>query len=300
MADDGIPTARDGGTSTGGGDGALLRTFQGLRQQSQKWSSYFPVYESLFARFAGRSDLTIVEIGVMDGGSLVMWRSYFGDRARIIGVDYSPTAERMREQGFEIFIGDQSSPAFWSEFFATVGPVDIVIDDGGHTNAQQIRTVDGCLDHIRDGGVIVVEDVHASYLPEFGNPSRYSFLRFAMQLVERIQRRNPRLEDARRDRWTAQVHGVSFHESIVCFHIDRRLCGPVAHLTSGEARIDAINYWNVDTRLLDLDTVARWRGRLERLPFAGALRALYHALDRWTIRLHLWRENRSLRHYFRG
>src|SRR3954468_4665493 len=115
----------------------LAEIFSGLQQKSVKWSSYFPVYQHLLERYRAKPDLVFVEIGVLNGGSLYMWRSFFGDQARIIGIDYSPTAERMREKGFEIFIGDQSSPEFWSDFFAAVGPVDVVVDDGGHTNKHQ-------------------------------------------------------------------------------------------------------------------------------------------------------------------
>ena len=39
-----------------------------------------------------------MEIGVLGGGSLFMWRDYFGPKARIIGVDLNPNAKTMKTQ----------------------------------------------------------------------------------------------------------------------------------------------------------------------------------------------------------
>ena len=45
-----------------------------------------------------------------------MWRSYFGKKARIIGIDLNPTAKKWEKYGFEIFIGNQADPFFWNSF----------------------------------------------------------------------------------------------------------------------------------------------------------------------------------------
>src|SRR4051794_39768286 len=50
-----------------------------------KWRHYFPVYERHLARFVGQ-EVHIVEVGVFSGGSLEMWKEYFGPGARIYGV----------------------------------------------------------------------------------------------------------------------------------------------------------------------------------------------------------------------
>ena len=164
----------------------LQRVFSELKQKSLKVDSYFPIYHSLFEPYRDRPNLVFVEVGVLNGGSLVMWRELFGPTARIIGIDYSPTAERMRDKGFEIHIGDQGSPQFWEKFFHEVGSIDVLLDDGGHTNKHQITTVESALDHIKDGGMIVVEDTVTSYLKQFGNPSRYSFMNYAKLVADKI------------------------------------------------------------------------------------------------------------------
>lgn len=189
---------------------------------SIKHSTYFSVYDELLTPFRDRP-ITFVEIGVLHGGSLAMWRRFLGPSARIIGVDLDPGAKRWEADGFEIAIGDQGDPAFWAEFFARVGPVHVLLDDGGHTNRQQVVTVVSALPQIRDGGLLIVEDVHASYLADFGNPSRWSFMSYVRRVIDAIQTRYPELS-ASRPAIAGLVYSVLCYESIVAFRIDRSRC----------------------------------------------------------------------------
>ena len=84
---------------------------------SLKHSAYFQVYEELLSQYRNKK-ITFVEVGVLNGGSLFMWRDFFGPEARIIGVDFNPLAKRWEADGFEIFIGSQSSPDFWRDFLS--------------------------------------------------------------------------------------------------------------------------------------------------------------------------------------
>ena len=97
-----------------------------------KHTTYFHAYDELFMQYRGQK-IVFVEIGVLGGGSLFMWRDFFGKNARIIGVDLNPEAKKWEDFGFEIFIGSQSDETFWENFIEVVGPVDVVLDDGGHT-----------------------------------------------------------------------------------------------------------------------------------------------------------------------
>ena len=118
-------------------DQDLLTLFNQSEYYALKYKNYFPIYEKLFSKFKGKK-ITFIEIGVLSGGSLFMWRKFFGDQARIIGIELNPAAKRFEKDGFEIHIGNQSDENFWKDFFQKVGEVDIILDDGGHTNFQQI------------------------------------------------------------------------------------------------------------------------------------------------------------------
>jgi len=145
---------------------------------SVKHKNYFSIYEELFSGYVGKK-VTFVEIGVLSGGSLFMWKNFLGDKARIIGIELNPVAKKWEKHGFEIFIGDQGSGIFWKNFFEKVGKVDIVLDDGSHTYKDQIVTVKECVPFINNGGKMVTEDTHSSYQKKFGYPDKYNFTNFS-------------------------------------------------------------------------------------------------------------------------
>lgn len=193
-----------------------FKTFQSyLRSpyRSLKHSTYFFAYDWLFGRYVGKP-ITFVEIGVLGGGSLFMWRDFFGPQARIIGVDLNPNAQKWREHGFEIYTGSQSDPDFWAEFSREVGAIDVVLDDGGHTYQQQIVTCECLLPSVKDGGMMVVEDTHTSYMEGFGDP-QHSFMEYVKRLIDAQQRRNSKVAGATDERfWSVEIF-----ESIVALKV---------------------------------------------------------------------------------
>lgn len=201
---------------------SLREAYENVSYLSIKYDSYFDAYEELLAKYRGK-EITLVEIGVFNGGSLFMWREFLGPSARVIGVDLNPDAKIWEKHGFEVYIGDQADERFLRDLFQNVGPVDVVIDDGGHTNLQQIATTHIAVTHIRDGGLLIVEDVHTSYFREFGNPWRRSFVNFAYWITDCINSRAFALRTMG-THYSSRVHRVSFFESIVAFHINATLC----------------------------------------------------------------------------
>lgn len=186
--------------------------------KSIKHSTYFDCYDYLFEGFRGK-DITFVEIGVLGGGSLFMWRDYFGPKARIIGVDLNPNAKKWVEHGFEIFIGSQSDESFWKQFKSEIGKVDVILDDGGHKYEQQIITTECLLDSINDGGMLVVEDTHTSYMHGYG-PMRYSFIEYVKQKVDEVNFRFGNFSDKKSER---RFWSIEIFESIVAFKVNSKL-----------------------------------------------------------------------------
>lgn len=208
----------------------LLNYFNQSKYYSLKYKNYFPVYEKLFSKFRGKK-ITFVEIGVLSGGSLFMWKNYFGKDARIIGVELNPDAKRFEKDGFEIHIGNQSDENFWKDFFNKVGEVDIILDDGGHTNFQQVVTCCSCIPFIKDKGLMVVEDVFHSYGLSYGakgffNPSKYSFINFCKKSIDDV---NFRFPESKNFKFSLNkfIYSIEFFESIVAFNIDKGLCSSV-------------------------------------------------------------------------
>ena len=216
--------------------------FYNSTQLTGKHTSYFPIYDKLFHAFV-QTQVVFVEVGVMHGGSLYMWREFFGKSARIIGIDNNVSAKKFSND-FEIFIGDQADPKFWENFYKAIGKIDILLDDGGHRNNHQIQTVVSGLPHIRSGGLIVVEDTHTSFMYEFGNPSRYSFMNFASTKAQNLTKRHKNVDNP--DSLVSRIHSIEFYDSIVAFFINDKDSKPGETVSNNGIRIDAKDFRNID------------------------------------------------------
>jgi len=123
-----------------------------------KWLHYFDIYHRHFQKFVGR-EVHVLEVGIYSGGSLGMWREYFGPGCHIYGMDIEPACTAYKSKGIDVFIGDQTDRNFWKRFRETVPKIDILIDDGGHAPEQQRITLEEMLPHIQPGGVYLCEDI---------------------------------------------------------------------------------------------------------------------------------------------
>ena len=57
---------------------------------------------------------------------------------------------------------------FLKKLYAALPPLDILIDDGGHTMNQQITTFEVLFDKVKEDGIYLCEDLHTSYFKYFG------------------------------------------------------------------------------------------------------------------------------------
>ena len=201
--------------------------FYNSKLQSIKLNSYFNIYETIFEEYR-RKPITFVEVGIFGGGSLFMWKKYFHPRSRIIGIDLNPKSKSYEKYGFEIFIGDQESENFWKKFYRKVGKVDIILDDGGHTDLQQTQTFISSIKNIKQNGLIVVEDVHTSYFAEFGNPSKNSFINYSKKIIDLINTRYSGFKNYKIKKnkisniIKKNIYSISFYDSIVAFRINKK------------------------------------------------------------------------------
>ena len=214
---------------------------KGRARKAHKWHHYFDIYERAFERFRGR-DIVMIEVGVYEGGSLELWKNYFGSGSRIIGIDIDARAMSYAEPGVDIMIGDQADPEFLRSIINTIGHVDIVLDDGGHTANQQISTFEALYPIVKNPGIYLVEDTHTAfwggeYDDRYDKLSflDYAFLRcrslhewtmrrreFGRYMVPIEQRPDPKPAVSDFCRRTASIQ---FYDSIVLFERAER-CEP--------------------------------------------------------------------------
>lgn len=148
---------------------------------------YFNIYNKHFERFIGK-EIVVLEIGISHGGSLQMWRDYFGDKAKICGMDINPNCKKMEKEGFPVFIGSQSDRNFLREVKKELPKIDILIDDGGHTMEQQIVTFEELYDTISLDGVYLCEDLHTSYWKNHGGGYKRNgtFIEYSKNFIDHI------------------------------------------------------------------------------------------------------------------
>lgn len=145
--------------------------FANTGRMANKWIHYLPFYDSILAPYRGKP-IRMLEIGVFQGGSLDLWRTYFGPDAVLYGIDIDPACAARRTPPNEVRIGSQADPKFLKAVVAEMGGVDIVLDDGSHVAAHQ-RTSFGVLWPLLNvGGLYIIEDLHSSYWPKWGGGLR--------------------------------------------------------------------------------------------------------------------------------
>ena len=181
-----------------------------------KWHHYFDIYHNHFSRFRNRP-VTLLEIGVFEGGSLQMWKKYFGRRAKIYGVDVDPKCKDLEEDQIKIFIGDQADRNFLRELAEKIGNIDILIDDGGHTMVQQITTFEELYPSVSATGIYLVEDLHTSYWEDYGGgyKKQGSFIEKAKEFVDAINAWHSREPELTPGSLTKSATGIHFYDSVL-------------------------------------------------------------------------------------
>ena len=193
-----------------------------------KWTHYLPAYDEVLQHFragfplsdGGHRPLRMLELGVFHGGSLQIWRQFFGPDASIWGIDINPECEAVDDPNLEVRIGSQADPAFLTAVVQEMGGVDLVVDDGSHIARHQRASFETLFPLLSDGGVYVVEDTHTSYWWDYGGSYRLrrSFLGLTKQLIDDMHAwyhghgsNNPVRADL-------SISKITIYDSIVAIH----------------------------------------------------------------------------------
>lgn len=184
-----------------------------------KWDHYFEIYDTHFSKYR-EQNVNILEIGISHGGSMQLWRKYFGQNVQIFAVDINKECEKLTQENTEIFIGSQTDTAFLTNIAAKMPPLDIVIDDGGHTMAQQKTSFEYLFHKLKEGGIYLVEDTHTSYWHEFhgGHKHKNSFIEYSKNMIDALYEghihHGPPIKSSD---ITKNINSITFYDSIVVF-----------------------------------------------------------------------------------
>jgi len=181
-----------------------------------KWMHYFEIYDRHFSQFRNKP-LSLIEFGVSHGGSLQMWKHYFGPQATIYGVDIDPRCEHLGEENITIIMGDQEDRASLRGIKNSLPKFDIIIDDGGHSMTQQIYTFEEMYEHLNEGGIYLCEDMHTSYMHGYNGGCRTpgTFVEYTKKLIDQLNAWYSQQNDFVVDEFTRNTFAMHYYDSIL-------------------------------------------------------------------------------------
>lgn len=151
----------------------------GLRlnaDKSSRFHNYLDFYQEQLPdrSFTGR----LLEIGIMDGYSMQMWREYYPDAADIIGLDIMPK-DHLDIPGVTMLQMNATDVAAMKE----LGHFDVILDDGSHMSLEQQQAFFWFYyNQLNSGGYYVIEDLWTSHMNAYIN-SEYT----TKQVLDRLE-----------------------------------------------------------------------------------------------------------------
>jgi len=152
-------------------------TFQGPFGTDKELWGYISLFYKDFFEPIKNSNIKLVEIGTMYGGSLYLWEKYFTN-AEIVGIELNPHHhftipiegveygqfsdtsfdEYLKTSNIKFYKNDAYDINFINSTFED-NSIDILLDDGPHTRYFQKIVTDLYYKKIKKGGYIIIEDV---------------------------------------------------------------------------------------------------------------------------------------------
>lgn len=182
-----------------------------------KWVHYFPIYERYFSQFVNKNIL-FIEIGVDKGGSLKLWKRYFGPYAKVVGIDINKYCKQFEEDQIVIEIGSQNDKKFLQEVIKKHGQPDIVLDDGSHLQDDLWLSFQELYPLINNNGIYMLEDLHTCYWPMYqgGLKLNSSFIEKSKDMIDQLNAWHY-LADEKISNFTKSTHSISYYDSIIVF-----------------------------------------------------------------------------------
>jgi hypothetical protein len=199
---------------------------------SDKWESYLRCYDELLSPWRDQP-ISLLEIGVQNGGSLDVWSRYFPNAVHLIGCDINPDCAKLSyaDPRVKVVVGDANGEAARTQILGTQTAFDIIVDDGSHRSSDIVKSFALYFPQLRDGGLFIAEDLHCSYWRQFegGLFDQLSSISFFKRLVDIVNFEHWGYEASRAsileefaakygvtigDELLAHIHSVEFRNSL--------------------------------------------------------------------------------------
>lgn len=211
-----------------------------------KGEHYLFAYQEILEKYTQKGEpVNLLEIGVLNGGSLQLWKKFLPEGSQIYGVDISTECANIpfNDENIHLFIGNGTSPDFWAENMQDV-TFDIIIDDGSHMCPDVINSFELLFPlKLNMGGTYIVESLQTSYLSiaSGGYKLKGSSIEYLKNLIDYLnfnyiefpQGFNQEGLEPLKD-LNKQIKRVSFYDSICAIEkYGKRLKKPFENVISG-------------------------------------------------------------------
>ena len=125
--------------------------------------NYVNIYHKYLTPYRN-APIRYLELGSLDGQSLLAFREYFPMAEALVGIDRDEAKVReirdvIRDGKISVEVGDQSDDIFLESVNNRHGPFDIIIDDCSHIADLTISSFEVLFPLLNDGGLYIVEDM---------------------------------------------------------------------------------------------------------------------------------------------
>lgn len=174
---------------------------------ANKPASYLALYSRIFEPLR-EAKVRVLEMGIADGSSLLLWRDYFPN-GLIVGLDR--VVPHLEEDRIVMFAGEQDDLPLLDQIGSQCGPFDIIIDDCSHIG----RMAETSFWHLfrrylKMGGTYAIEDWGTGYWSDWPDGQKgASMVDFVRGLVDEVGR-NDRERGTSRGTSDAQSELASF------------------------------------------------------------------------------------------
>jgi hypothetical protein len=152
--------------------------------KNSSFHNYCRQYESILAPYREK-EIRLLEIGVLGGESLKIWREVFPNAKVILGVDINPACVQFHDaaNGVYVEIANATQKQVLEHLSKTYGPFDVILDDGSHCDKDVIETFEHGFPLLQDNGIFIVEDTICYKQKECRNRAYKDHLEYFFQFV---------------------------------------------------------------------------------------------------------------------
>jgi hypothetical protein len=194
-----------------------------VQHGTDKWDHHFYTehYEKALGHLQNET-FNLLEIGIggyefpeRGGASLRMWADFFPN-ANIVGFDFYDKSKIKKQKHVKVYRGDQGNEEQLMGVHMHEGPFHVVVDDGSHMCAHQVKSFEVLFPHMPDGGIYIIEDTETSYWPDYGGGDiehKHSCIAYFMRKLHEMHYRTNGLP--KHDPFTDIIESIQFFNNII-------------------------------------------------------------------------------------